>query len=150
MSAHLENLLARMDRVRRYGQGYRAKCPAHDGESDGSLSVCMGDDGRILLHCFGGCEPLAVVHSVGLELADLFPQRITHMASPAERRQLRQAAREAEWRAALCMLDFESKVLWTAGKKLRGGWRLNEDDNARLDLAESRIAAAWRKLHVRP
>jgi hypothetical protein len=35
----------------------------------------MGD-GRILLHCFAGCESEAVLTALGLQFSDLFPERL--------------------------------------------------------------------------
>ena len=40
----LQMLLNRLEHVRQYGKGWRAKCPAHDGKSGGSLSIAVGDD----------------------------------------------------------------------------------------------------------
>jgi hypothetical protein len=76
MSAHLSEVLSRLDHVRviRPGQ-YRAKCPAHDGKSTDSLSLSEGKDGAVLLHCWGACDTEAVVEALGLSLKDLFPPR---------------------------------------------------------------------------
>ena len=49
---------------------FRCCCPAHDDRSP-SLSVRYETD-RVLLHCWTGCEPAAVVEAFGLTLADLF------------------------------------------------------------------------------
>src|SRR5262245_23579219 len=38
---------------RREGHNYRAPCPLHLGNS---LTLADGRDGKLLLHCFGGCE----------------------------------------------------------------------------------------------
>src|ERR687895_402209 len=35
---------------------YRARCPAHNGNSNDSLSIKEGDDGRALLTCHAHCE----------------------------------------------------------------------------------------------
>jgi len=51
--------------------GWRAKCPAHQGKTDTSLSITPTDD-RILLKCFGGCESVEIVRALGLTMADLF------------------------------------------------------------------------------
>lgn len=53
-------------------------CPGHgkgEGDRNPSLSVSEGDDGRVLLQCFAGCNAGAIVQAVGLELADLFPPK---------------------------------------------------------------------------
>src|SRR5262249_23186215 len=53
------------------GAGYKAHCPAHN-DGTPSLSVSEGDDGRVLLYCFAGCETESVVDAIGLTMADLF------------------------------------------------------------------------------
>jgi hypothetical protein len=61
------NLHARLN-----GDGsYHVQCPVHD-DQNGSLHVSTGDDGRVLLHCFADCPPEAIVHELGLSMADLF------------------------------------------------------------------------------
>ena len=139
---NVEILLNRLEHVRQYGQGYRAKCPAHDGKSPGSLSVAIGDDGRILLHCFGGCSALDVVHAVGLELSDLFEKRIMHNATPVERRVLRELARQCQWKAAVPALMSESIVVLMAAGMLDKGEALSKADDDRLMLAIERIESA--------
>lgn len=70
----IDDILNRLSGVKRKGQNsWMACCPAHD-DSDPSLAVTSVDDGRILLKCFAGCSALEVVHALGLELKDLFPQ----------------------------------------------------------------------------
>jgi hypothetical protein len=54
--------------------GWRARCPNHNGQSATSLSITPADD-RVLLKCFGTCEPGEVVKALGLTMADLFVWR---------------------------------------------------------------------------
>ena len=56
---------------RRNGNGWSARCPAHDDRRP-SLSVSEGDDGRALVKCFAGCTIDAICNAVGLQAADLF------------------------------------------------------------------------------
>lgn len=70
-SLPVTRVLDRLDRVHRNGTGWTARCPAHDDRAN-SLSVGEGDDGRVLVHCFAGCEVNAIVAGIGLDLADLF------------------------------------------------------------------------------
>ncbi|MHC4637379.1 MAG: hypothetical protein ACYTBV_07735 [Planctomycetota bacterium] len=51
MNPQLQSILYRLERVKQTGSGYSAQCPAHDDKRK-SLSVNIGDDGRVLLHCF--------------------------------------------------------------------------------------------------
>lgn len=70
--AHVQRLLSRLRRVKRTPNGWKACCPAHHDRMP-SLSIGIGDDGRLLLHCFSGCSPEAVVSAIRLDLRDLFP-----------------------------------------------------------------------------
>jgi putative DNA primase/helicase len=47
--------VARALKGHRGSKGWVAKCPCHDDRT-ASLSITDGDDGRLLLHCFAGCE----------------------------------------------------------------------------------------------
>ena len=51
--------------------GWTALCPAHD-DTENSLAVSSGDDGRILVNCFAGCEAGDIVAAVGWKMSDLF------------------------------------------------------------------------------
>lgn len=136
----LDVLLSRLDGVRASGRGWVAKCPAHTDRS-ASLSLAEGRDGRALVKCFAGCEVLDVVRAVGLELADLFPQRIAD-TSPASRAEAREAWRQSGWAAALGVLGREASVVLIAARMLADGRALAADDQARLLLAVERIEGA--------
>jgi len=51
---------------------WAAHCPAHH-DSSPSLSISLGRDGRILLHCFTGCSINDIVAAMRLEVRQLFP-----------------------------------------------------------------------------
>jgi hypothetical protein len=65
-------ILERLQGVRKQGDGWQAKCPAHE-DSNPSLSVSTAEDGKVLLKCHANCTTEAVVAALGLEMADLFP-----------------------------------------------------------------------------
>jgi hypothetical protein len=70
-----EILLSRLDRPRRTGpETWIARCPAHKDRSP-SMTVRECGDGRVLLHCFAGCETGDVLAAVGLEFDALFPPK---------------------------------------------------------------------------
>ena len=52
---------------------WRACCPAHN-DNDPSLSVSEAEDGKVLLHCFSGCELHEIIARLGLEERDIFPR----------------------------------------------------------------------------
>ena len=53
------------------GGGFHVTCPTH-ADDQPSLHISMGEGGRVLLHCFDGCETEDVLAAVGLQLGDLF------------------------------------------------------------------------------
>ena len=130
-------ILARLDSPRRSGRGWIAKCPAHRDRSP-SLSICEGREGRTLVRCFAGCDVTDVLAAIGLELADLFPERVRDL-SPLERQERRQAAQEADWRAALNVLAREADVVGIAASFASCGIALPDDDRQRLRVAIKRI-----------
>ncbi|MDQ3494282.1 MAG: DNA primase [Pseudomonadota bacterium] len=142
--------MQRLDAVQKSGNGWRARCPACGGTSR-KLTVAERE-GRVLLHCFGGCQAVEVLQAVGLSWGDIMPPR-NWPESPEERRQARRAIRETGWSAALKTLAMEATVALIAARQL-GGWQpLSVEDDARLALAVERIdhaaavfveAQAWR------
>lgn len=75
MSGPIDDLLTRLDGIRRTGPGrWIARCPAHEDRTP-SLSIKLADDGRVLVHDFGGCSVEDVLAAVGLAVKDLFPPR---------------------------------------------------------------------------
>ncbi|QOV89366.1 DUF3987 domain-containing protein [Humisphaera borealis] len=71
----LELLLSKLPDAKRNGAGWSVRCPAHDDDQP-SLSIGEGDAGGALVHCHAGCTPVAITAALGLQLADLMPQKI--------------------------------------------------------------------------
>jgi Protein of unknown function (DUF3631) len=71
MTSPVESLVQRLN-ARRSGQGWKAKCPAHEDHTP-SLSICEGDDGCALIHCHAGCSTDDVLAALGMSKRDLFP-----------------------------------------------------------------------------
>lgn len=71
----IDRVLARLESANKRGADqYDARCPGHE-DRNASLSVTIGDDGRVLLKCHAGCETSHVVETMGLKLSDLFPPK---------------------------------------------------------------------------
>lgn len=66
-------ITSKLSGLRKSGDGYIAKCPAHDDKRH-SLSVGVGTGGRILLKCHAGCTVEAIVGALGLTMGDLFDE----------------------------------------------------------------------------
>lgn len=70
----IDDFLGRLEGVESTGEGkWVARCPAHD-DSNPSLGVAVGNDGRILVKCYAGCTTEAVVAAMGLKMCDLMPE----------------------------------------------------------------------------
>lgn len=134
-------LLSRLEGVRRSGEGWRANCPNGHAKARGSLSITEADDGRILLSCFACHDTPAILGKLGLELADLFPERIKD-PSPEARQRAREAFKRSAWAAALGVLGREAGVVLLAARDMLAGKALPAGDVERLAQAEDRIARA--------
>ena len=123
-----ENLLSRLDKVRKTGaDSWVACCPAHNDKSP-SMTVKELADGRVLMHCFAECAPEEILGAVGLTFDALFPPK------PAER--LAPVRKPYPAADALELLYHESLVvLMAAGAAARG----EPVDRKRLLTAVERI-----------
>ena len=76
-SQETENFLGLLDGVRRAGSGWVARCPCRNDDSNPSLSVGQGADGRVLVTCHRGmsCNVEEICAAVGLNVSDLMPQK---------------------------------------------------------------------------
>lgn len=132
----VDALLSRLEGVRGRNGSWSARCPAHADRSP-SLSVKSLDDGRILLHCFGGCGTDAVLGALGLAMTDLFPKRLGDFAP-------RRGAFTAS--DALRGLSYESSIVALAAADLGEGRAV---DASRVCMAAGRIAEALEFVHGR-
>lgn len=130
-----ENLISRLERVKRTGAGrWQARCPAHDDRGP-SLSIRELDDGRVLVHCFAGCDVHSVLSAVSLSFDDLFP--------PCELGQhVKREGRPFPAADILRAIAFEALVVAVAASSILAGEPFNTVDRDRLFLAVSRIQAA--------
>ncbi len=86
MSA-IDRVVERLEGVKAHNGNFTARCPAHE-DTEPSLSIGEGDDGRVLLKCFAGCTAEDIVAALGLEMSDLFPDGgeggVTPLNTPAQ------------------------------------------------------------------
>ena len=82
-SDRLGFILSRLEGVKKVGNGWVALCPAHDDHNP-SLSIGIGSDGWILMHCFAGCSIEEICHKI------ISPdQRLLNLCAPDEVRERR-------------------------------------------------------------
>ena len=134
----LERLLNSLGKVKGRNGSWTAACPAHADKSP-SLAVRQVEDGRILLHCFGGCSVHDVLGSVGMEMADLFPDTGEN----------KKAIKPAFYATDLLrVIAFESLVVSIGASDMSKGKQLSEKDLQRMQKAAHRIQEAARYANV--
>ena len=131
---NIESLLSHFDDVKETGHGrFIARCSAHDDRSP-SLAISEGDEGRLLLHCWAGCETEDVLSARGLTFADVMPERLGTKHSYRPMRQRFDA------RQVLAGVSHEVMVICLIADRLAGV--ANDDDQSRLLLAAARLNEA--------
>ncbi len=70
----IENVIEKLKGVKKSESGWTALCPTHKDRQN-SLSLKEGDEGKVLIKCFAGCATENIVKALGLEMADLFPNK---------------------------------------------------------------------------
>lgn len=61
----LDDLLPRLENVRRVGNGFTSHCPSHDDRKN-SLSITEAAGGNVLLYCHAGCQFQKIVRDLGV------------------------------------------------------------------------------------
>lgn len=131
----IDDLLSRLKKVRRTGQGqWIACCAAHDDKSP-SMTIRELPDGRILLHCFAGCETYDILTAVGLEFDALFPEKLIDQVVKGERVPFNP-------RDILRALAHEATITALASIQITKGIPLSKKDHERLLVASNRILTA--------
>lgn len=80
-----QDILDRLEQVTGGNGKWIACCPAHLDKSP-SLAISEAVD-RVLVHCFAGCEATDVTNAIGLNLADLFYNKLTSCELTKRKRQ---------------------------------------------------------------
>lgn len=132
--------LNRLEKVRSRGHGkWSARCPAHQ---DRSPSLSIQEIGqRILLHCFGGCEPVAIVEALGLQLRDLFTDNPTHSAQRSTAKPQKLDLSSLVFRFELAALDRRLRAERVLKKAI--DLSINAFTEVQLDRALNAITRAY-------
>ena len=139
---NVEEFVKLLDGVHQTSRGWTACCPAHD-DSNPSLAVSVGNDGRILVHCFAGCTAQEICEGVGLHLRDLFS---AEKSDPRVRKKQRRQEREREQKRRrrhlegfrIDLLRDATNLIYAARGIDISGWSPD-----RLDRELGRIACAY-------
>jgi hypothetical protein len=125
--------LAELMRAHRVGTNrWQARCPAH-ADSSPSLSIREGRDGRVLLHCFAGCDTKVILGTLKLKAADLFagpPPSRTQLALMKSQRDAQEAADRLRRRWLLEASDEERRWGRIGDKLMKLLLRTNAESTA--------------------
>jgi hypothetical protein len=135
-----EAFLSRLEKVQGRYPRWRAICPAHESRhGTRSLSIFEAEDGRVLVHCHAGCEFEQVVRSVGMEIADLMPDKpVSESAKPIRK----------PWRASdvVRALRFEAMVGVLLLLDIGSGKVITKSDRERARICAERMANLMQEL----
>ena len=131
MSQKLNNLLSKLEKVKTSGScKWLACCPSHDDKSP-SLAIKLGDDEKVLIHCFAGCETREILSAIGLTMSDLFPDNTKYQKGPKPPKFNKYELFD--------LIEFEAIILSLAIRQLLEGYELSDQDLTRVISAESTI-----------
>lgn len=129
----VSDILSRLERVRQTGPGrWIASAPTREDKHP-SLAIRELDDGRVLLHDFGGDSVEDILDAIGLTFSDLYPEQCG--AAGRERRPFPAAD-------IVRATAFEALIVAAAGAALLDGRPLSEADRERLMTAVGCLQSA--------
>ena len=130
----LDLVLSRLEHVKKTGPGkWILRCRTREDRSP-SLAIRELDDGRVLLHDFGGEDVESILAAIGLTFADLYPPQPGMFAKPTRR----------PFSAAdvLALVAFEATVALLVCIDVAAGRVVTDTDLARLKTAAQRLGDA--------
>ena len=134
----INTLLSKLEKVKPNGTGkWLACCPAHPDKSP-SLAIKQTDDGKLLIHCFAGCQVSEIISAIGLQLSDLMPENPTYKKGTKPPRFNKYELFDR--------LAFESVILSMGIRQLLNFQDLDEADLKRVILAEDTINGIIREV----
>ena len=116
----VNEFLSRLDGVKGGHGQWTAKCPAHD-DRRASLSVSVGEGGRVLLNCHAGCSTEDICAALGLTVKDLFMEDKTKERS----RERPQIAEIYPYHHDLQKIRYSDKSFLWRRPDGKGGWIWN-------------------------
>jgi putative DNA primase/helicase len=127
---------------------FESRCPAHGGKRK-NLSVGVGDDGRVLLHCHHvgengapSCTVEAIVAALGLSMEDLYPKPDGPPASrPTDKK-------KKVWPILKAALD--ASAFYVEPKPAKVEWWDYQDEGGKHVMTVARFTAADGEKTYRP
>lgn len=134
----IDNLLSRLQKVRKTGKdSWMACCPAHS-DKNASLAIKNLDDGRILISCFASCDTYSILSAIGLDWDDVMPESL------GEHKPVKQIIYASD---ALRLIKYETQIILYAAYQIKKN-DYTSDDVERLELSMQRIFKAMELSNV--
>jgi hypothetical protein len=138
----VDNLLSRLDKVKPSGNGsFMACCPAHKDRT-ASLAIKDLGDGRIILNCFAGCDTYSILNSIGLDWADVMPEKAAGDNFKPEKQVIYSTD-------ALRLIRHECQIMLLCAYTLKKNGILPTDDLKRMETAMQRVTKALELANVK-
>ena len=132
----VEKMLGMLTKVKGRNGSWTACCPAHDDRGP-SLAIRETPDGRVLVHCFAGCETRSVLQALGMDMTDLFPPDDKRREYPSEgKKSLKPAFYASD---LMRIIAFEALVVSICAYDMSRGKKLSDADKDRMTLSQQRI-----------
>ncbi len=134
------SLLQRLAKVRQTAPNrWIACCPAHDDHKP-SLAINETPEGLILIRCFAECSAVDIMGAVGMEMADLFPEKLPKWEWTGRSPRRRRAALDAC--SALSLVANDSLVVAVIATDIGNGKPVTAEMREKLFDAAGRLAMA--------
>lgn len=124
-----ELVLPRLERVKKSGGGFMARCPSHE-DGTASLSVAEGKEQPVVFHCHAGCQPEDIVAKLGVNWDDLSKPRQRDDRQP---RQTGAPFVQPRWSATYDYVDESGDLLFQVLRSPRKDFRQRRKDPAGKD-----------------
>lgn len=116
-----EEFVSRLANVQKDGNGWNARCPAHEDRRN-SLSVSCGDDGRTLVTCHANCGFGEILSAVGVQPSQLMPPKETKPVTSVGRIVATYDYRDADGALRYQVVRREPKDFRQRQPDGNGGW----------------------------
>jgi hypothetical protein len=142
-----EVVLPKLDRVKKSGDGFMARCPSHE-DGTASLSLSEGDAQPVLMFCHAGCDTKDVAKALGLDW-DLLSKPREHDPRDIQPRQ-RGPFPQGKWSAIYDYVDESGKMLFQVLRSPSKDFRQRKPDPSGKDGWSWKLGDTRRVLYRLP
>ena len=105
-------LLQGVEEIKGRPGNWKARCPAHKDKNP-SLYITLLNDDSIVIHCFAGCEPKAIMEAIGKDLSCLYLDTGEAKRKPGRpRKEVEEKEKEKDIEATYDYTDAEGNLVF--------------------------------------